>query len=211
MLVLPTAPSPRRRTLRLTWSSTMATPSHARAALITLAGSMSALRRRGSVRVQPEAGPDEPLRDCVGLGEERDVAVPLREGVCVRPLELPHRELQLPGEPVHVAAFDHRRKDRMLASDHDDLSLPEPELLERPATIVERVATNSWRMISMPLMMSLSCTMPCLRDQWRISMPLSCIRYNSSSRARRIAYSPIPRTPAPPRPAAAAAPRFREG
>src|SRR6266699_1900615 len=140
MLVLPTAPSPRRRTLRLTWSSTMATPSHARAALITLAGSMSALRIRGSVRVQPEAGPDEPLRDCVGLGEERDVAVPLREGVCVRPLELPHRELQLPGEPVHVAAFDHRRKDRMLASDHDDLSLHEPELLERPATIVERVA-----------------------------------------------------------------------
>src|SRR6266511_2582284 len=140
MLVWPTAPSPRRRTLRLTWLSTMATPSHARAALITVAGSMSALRIHGSAWMQAEARTDEPLRDCVGLGQEGDVAVPLRERVCVGLLELPHGELQLPRQSVHVAAFDHRRQDRMLASDHDDLPLPEPELLERPATIVERVA-----------------------------------------------------------------------
>src|SRR6266571_6329712 len=56
-LVLPTAPSPRRRILRLMWSSTIAVPLHAGATLITLAGSMSSLRIQG-VLLEEIGGPD---------------------------------------------------------------------------------------------------------------------------------------------------------
>ena len=62
-LVLPTAPSPRRRILRLMWSSTIAVPLHAGPTLITLAGSMSSLRIQGSrsrksvARMGPAVGP----------------------------------------------------------------------------------------------------------------------------------------------------------
>src|SRR5207253_1363509 len=62
-LVLPTAPSPTRRILRLMWSSTIAVPLHAGPTLITLAGSMSSLRIQGSrsrksvARMGPAVGP----------------------------------------------------------------------------------------------------------------------------------------------------------
>src|SRR6266487_2099859 len=118
----------------------MATSSHSRAALITLAGSMAAMRIHGSVRVEAETGTDEPIRDRVGAGQEGDVAVPLRQGVRVGPLEIPDRELEFRRKPVAVPPFVQGGKTGWLPRDHDDLPLPEPELLERPAAVVERVA-----------------------------------------------------------------------
>src|SRR5437763_16016878 len=66
-LVLPTAPSPRSKIFRLMSSSTTALPLHAWATLITLAGSMSALRI-GSV---------PSLNFGYGLSENRRLAEPI--------------------------------------------------------------------------------------------------------------------------------------
>src|SRR2546427_7614377 len=139
-LVLPTAPSPRSKIFRLTWSSTMATPLHAGATHITLAGSMSAMRIRTSVRMKPEPRTDEARCNQIRLREERHVPVPLREDVRMGPFEFPYRDLEFPRQAVQVPPDDHRGEDRVLAAEHEDLALTESKLLERPTPVVERVA-----------------------------------------------------------------------
>src|SRR3989442_10715046 len=83
---------------------------------------------------------NEPRRDQVRLRQKRYVAVPPREDVRVGPFEFPHRNLEFPGQVVQVPAHDHRREDRVLAAEHQHLALPEAQLLEGPAPVVERVA-----------------------------------------------------------------------
>ena len=75
--------------------------------------------------MESEPRADESLRDEIRLREERYVPVPLGEDVGVRPFELPHRDLEFPRQIVQVPADDDGREDRMLAPEHEHLTLPE--------------------------------------------------------------------------------------
>ena len=76
----------------------------------------------------------------VRLREEGNVPVPLREDLRVGAFELPHRDLQFPRQAGEVTTLDHSRVGRVFSADHEDLRLPDAQLLDRPAAIVERVA-----------------------------------------------------------------------
>src|SRR5439155_22582210 len=60
----------------------------------------------------------------------------------MRPFEFPHRDLELPREAAQVPAHDHGGEHGVLAPEHEDLALTEPQLLERPASVIERVANE---------------------------------------------------------------------
>src|SRR5206468_11033184 len=124
-LVLPTSPSPRSKIFRLMWSSTMTYRSMRGPLLYRLLTQCQRCEYEGSVRMEPEARADESRRDEIRLREERHVPVPLGEDIGVRPFELPHRDLEFPRQIVQVPAHDDGREDRMLAPEHEHLTLPE--------------------------------------------------------------------------------------
>src|SRR3989442_137850 len=90
--------------------------------------------------MNPEPRTDEARRNQIRLREQRHVPVPLRKDVRMGPFEFPHRDLELSRKATQVPAHDHGGEDRVLAPEHEDLAFTEPELLQRPTPVVERVA-----------------------------------------------------------------------
>src|SRR3989441_13198846 len=89
--------------------------------------------------MKPEPRTDEARRNQIRLRQERHVPVPLRKDVRMGPFEVPHRDLELSRKATQVPAHDHGGEDRVMAPEHEDLALTEPELLDRLTRVVEPV------------------------------------------------------------------------